>query len=425
MSATRPKTDLSRIGPPRPMREGDRRGGRWHRAAAWSVIAFLPMAAVAVLPFHGSASAGATSILSGAWDGGVGASALLRGGRSDIFGAFAWDGATAQGSFVQLSFSPATGILGPVVSRQGNDSTVVVEWATTLPYSTYAPPVVDGPLFVAQSANVTITAHDDASGLVEFRTLASGAVLALRLNGTVTGVTGEPTTTWWPQATLSFTAAGNVGRLFLGAGSFSVTGSTVYATMSPNDLLALRLTPSSADAQELRGAVMEAFASGRLAAEFGLVATSDGGWIENSARYRRALVTTTQGVLPGNASVRLTAMARQGGLVLLAFDLATMPADAGHRILIEANGSAIPEVDNPYALLYGNLSPSGGPAFARLGLGATTLLVYLPSLDWTTVQVTSLPAPPTPADVGSEVAAVLALALVSIAAAVMFRRPAE
>lgn len=386
------------------------------------MIAFLPIAAVAALPFHAAASTGASMAPMGDLDG-MGASALLRGWRSDMFGAFAWDGTMARGTFVQLSFSSATGILGPVASRQGNESSVVVEWATTLPYSSFSPPFVDGPVFITQSANLTITAHDDASGLIEFRTLASGTVLALRLNGTVTDVTGETAATWWPQSTLSFTAGGNVGRLFLGAGSFNVTGNTVYATMSPNDLLALRLTPSSADAQDLRGAVMEAFASGRLAAEFGLVATSNGGWIENSARYRRALVSATQGVLPGNASVRLTAMAEQGGLVLLAFDPATMPADASHRLVLQANGTAIPEVDNPYALLYGNLS--GGPAFARLGLSATTLLVYLPSLDWTTVQVTSVPAPPAPADLGSEVAAILALAMVSVAAAVMFRRTGD
>lgn len=409
------------------MRTGDRQGGRWRRVAAWSVIAFLPMAAVAVLPFHAAASTGTpgSELRASALDGGVGASALLRGWRSDMFGSFAWDGMTAQGSFVQLSFSPVTGLLGPVMSRQGNESSAVVEWATSLPYSVYAPPFVDGPLFVARSENLTITAHDDASGLLEFRTLASGTVLALRLNGTVTGVTGPATATWWPQNTLSFTAGGSVGRLFLGAGSFSVTGNTVYATMSPNDLLALRITPSSADAQDLRGGVMEAFASGRLAAEFGLVATPDGGWIENSARYRRALVSAIQDVQPGNASVRLTAMAEQNGLVLLAFDPATMPADIGHRLVLETNGTAIPEVSDPYALLYGNLSPSGGPVFARLGLSATTLLVYLPSLDWTTVQVTSVPAPPAPANIGSEVAAILALALVSVAAAIMFRRPED
>lgn len=400
-------------------------------AAALTVITLLPAAALSFsmqarampgpmsmapldsggTPLHGTAGLDAPTV-----------DALLRGWESGLFGSFGYNGTTADGSFVQLVFTPSKGMISSYLAKRGTETLAIVESISVVPSTEFAEPYVNGPVFTAMSPWLTITAHDDSAGQLEFRTGAEPRTIVFQLNSLLADVTDRSTSMGWPEATLSFAVGESRGRLLLGAGTFNVTGATVIASMTANDLLVMRIMPGFVSDRPQPSAILDAFGSGRLAAEFALVARSDGGWIENSFRYRLELVASPTMVQPCHASLGISSPTDREGLVLLAFDPMTMPADPAHALVVKTNGSEIPEAPDVLGVFYASPNGQTGPFYSRSTPNATVLAVYLPSLRSVTIDVTSVPVVQPASDWTTEAAMVLALGVVSVAAAVMFRR---
>ncbi|HEY7588598.1 MAG TPA: hypothetical protein VIB49_07640 [Thermoplasmata archaeon] len=399
-------------------------------AAALTALAFLPLAVIASTPVRGSSpTTEASRDLSGLpfhASAGLDAptvDAIRRGWLSGLFGSFRWDGFAAQGAFAQFSFNTATGEIVSYLARRGSESLAIVESIELVPAVAFDHVVADGPVFKATSDAVMVSAHDEPSALLGIRSGAGSRRVVFHFIDSLTNVTAQSMSTIWPQAELAFSVGETHGRLLLGTGSFNVSGAVVVANLDPNDLLAMRIVPAFAEEKAARTAVLDSFASGRLAAEFALVAKSGGGWVETSARFRNGLVTNSASVAEGSATVQLGSIADRDGLLLLAFDPKTMPADATHRLLVTLNDAEIPEVEDTTETFYAIAGSQEHAYYTRLAMNATVLAVYLPNLQSSTVQVRSLETPSPPSDViGVEIAAAAALGVVSIAAGVMFRR---
>lgn len=408
------------------------RSRRAKTAAALAALALLPVAALAVAPIH-AAAASEASLLSVSGPLHPGASdydpptmdALLRGWKSDLFGSFAWDGFTVLGSFVQFSLNPSTGELHSFSALRGNASLPIFTSIHVSPSTAFSSTSVYGPTLSAANENLTLAAHDEPSGLLEVRTAAAPRNITFRFMDSANPVTAVSTSSAWPQAILSFQVGDTRGRMVLGSGAFNVTNGTVTALLDSDDLLALRIVPGFEDEPIARAAVLEAFASGRLAAEYALVSKWDGGWVESSAHYWRDLISNATEVTQGQVSVQFTSPMDRDGLAVLAFDPSTMPADESHRLVVTVNGAEIPEVTDMGGTLYAALGPEVAAYYVRLPMNATALAIYLPTFRWSTIQVAS-EASPAPTDpLGLEIAAAAALGLVAVAAAVMFRRQEE
>jgi len=225
-------------------------------------------------------------------------------------------------------------------------------------------------------------------------------------------------------STVSFSIEGEEARLFLGSGSFNVTGTRVLAEMASPDLLVFKsVPPASTNKAEWR-AVLEAISAGQVVAELDLVATADGHWLQNSARYRIDVAAWPLAVRPRAASVQVDTLRPGGAIVLFAFDPQTMPTDGSAELRVSANGDAVNRSDDTLTLFYTFDSVARNASYTLLPLPGTVVAVYLPSLSAVSVDIVSLPPPaPRPAfDPGSEAAMVAALAIVSLAAARMLRR---
>src|SRR6266566_4699569 len=192
----------------------------------------------------------------------------------------------------------------------------------------------------------------------------------------------------------------------------------------PRDRLVFKsVPPASTNKAEWR-AVLDAISAGQVVAELDLVATSDGHWMQNPARYRIDVAAWPLAVRPREASVQVDTLRPGGAIVLFAFDPRTMPINGSAQISVSANGKALNRSDDPLTLFYTFDSVARNASFTLLPLPGTVMAVYLPSLAAVSIDIVSLPpAAPAPAfDAGSEAAVIAALAIVSVAAARMLRR---
>lgn len=408
-----------------------RQGGclrRLHRAAASLVVlTLLPVAALVAVPHAPSASALAWNV---AWNPGTpqpedmslpAVEAMQRSQASNLFAAFSWDGMVASGPYVRFVNPTGSGTILDYSVVNGTLTTPLVESIQVNGEPAFGFPTVSGATFSLSTDNLLIVAHDEPMALLEIRTFARAQNLTIQLPEAATGLKVTHATVW-PASTLSFTNGNDSGRLIIGRGNLWGSGTTLVASLTPGDYLALRAVPNFVEHPAERAAILEAFASGHLAAEFDLVAMAGGGWLENSAQYLPDPGSVRRSVGFGDAAVGFGASASGGGLVLLAFDPETMPADAAHRLEVRSNGTDVPQTTDPLASLFGLPGSLDGATYGRLSMNATVLAVYLPSLRNTDIEIQSVAAPQPGLDGPTEFAIVAAMFVVAVAAAVMFRR---
>ncbi len=393
-------------------------------AAALTVLSLLPVAFVGSAPSH--ASAGLLPIYSSSTPGSTNGETPY---SSFLFGSFAYDEPQGQvlGSYVKFSYIAP---MGPIRSYLATGALSPVLYIGSIDVGPFLPlrdPKVSGPTFFVQGYDVEIRAHDDPTGLLEIRTMSSREVTielpasATNISQHATEVTGPGS---WPASSVSYTVGEDHARLVLGAGSFTVTGTQVVAHMGQSDLLVFKAVPAASPYKAEWRAVLDAIAAGQVVAEFDLVATSGGAWVENSARYRIDLAGWPQQVAPGKASVHVNSTAPVGAVLLLAFDPATMPADATREIRVRANGADVNVTADALGLFYSPESRASETSYTVLPLPGTVIAVYLPSLASTSVEVESAvtPAPPIAFEADSILALSLAVIIVAGAASLMFRR---
>jgi hypothetical protein len=216
------------------------------------------------------------------------------------------------------------------------------------------------------------------------------------------------------------------GRFLLGAGSFSVSGTRLVAHMRDSDLLVFKSVPPFLEARSEWRIVLDAITAGRVVAEMDLIATAGGQWIQNVVRYRIGLAAWALSVQPAAVSIQVDSLLPGGAVVLLAFDAATMPAREPRQLVVKTNGHAIGRTDDSLMVLFANDPPRGAPRYALLSLPGTVLAVYLPTLAAISIEVASvLPPSPGTFDLGTEVAMILALGIVCVAAVRMLRHRPE
>ena len=350
------------------------------------------------------------------------ADALQRSRSSDLFAPFSWDGLLASGPFLRFGYLPGTDIIQDYSAVNGTLGTVLVDSIEVPGFVPTSGPELASATFTIANRDLSIVAHDEPMALLELRTLGSPHDVTIRLPRATTNLRVSQATSW-PSSSLSFTNGVGNGRIIVGRGNLTVSGTNVTAFLAASDYLAIRAAPAFAEHATERGAILDAFASGRLAAEFDFVAISGGGWIENSAQYDTVVGPVQRSVGFNSATLQLGLRGSKGGLVLLAFDPMPMPADAGHQITVRANASEIPETADPFASLFSLPGSSDHPAYVRLGMNATVLAVYVPSLGSVSLDIESVAIPTQGFDRPTQLAIVAALFVVALAAAVMFRRP--
>lgn len=333
-----------------------------------------------------------------------------------------WDGQQAVGSYVFFQY--AEGRIAAYSAVNGSASVPLIDRVDVQGFAPTGLPTVSGPTFVATANSTVVTIHDEPMALLEIRSLDAPRTVVLQFPSG-SAITEIAHSNAWPRSTLGFTVNGGRGSLILGAGTLNVNGGRVVASLSTWDYLAVKAIPSFAPNRAERSALLDAFVSGRLVAEYGLVAMSEGGWIENSAQFRNSIRTASESVEFSKTVIELGASPGQGGIILVAFDPQTMPADPSHHLVVKLNGTDVTETTDAMAPLYGAPAAGDQPVFARLPMNATVLAVYIPDLRATLLDITSLPLPPSAIDTGTLAAMVAALALVSVAAAEMFRHRPE
>jgi len=341
-----------------------------------------------------------------------------------LFAAFTYDRGRVLGTYVRFAYNATSGgvtsVFGGVVGE------TPVPYLDSIAIDGFPPArsaAAHGPIFEADGYLVTLTAHDDPTGLFEIRSEMARAV-TIELPASATNISLLSAPGLARASTVSFTIQGEEARLFLGSGSFNVTGTRVLAEMASPDLLVFKsVPPASANKAEWR-AVLDAISAGQVVAELDLVATTDGHWMQNPARYRIDVAAWPLAVRPRAASVQVDSLRPGGAIVLFAFDPDTMPTNGSAQLSVSANGDVLNRSDDTLTLFYTFDSVERNASYTILPLPGTVVAVYLPSLAAVSIDILSLPPPgPRPAfDPGSEAAVVAALAIVSVAAAHMLRR---
>lgn len=392
-------------------------------AAALVALTLLPVAVLVVSahPGPGPAPPGPAPFALSARDVETpSVEALQRSEASDLFAPFSWNGVAATGPFVSFGFTPTTGTISGYSAVNRSSVEVLVQTIQIVAFTETMSPQLVGATFVANGLGITLIAHEEPMALLEIETTTPSRSVVLSFPATASGLQVSHATAW-PHATLSFEIGGSAGRVILGKGTMTVNGTKVTATLESNDYLALRAVPSFADHIAQRNAILDAFASGRLAAEYDLVAMTNGGWLENAAEYQPDLSLISGGVSFSTAVLTMNTLTSRDGLVLLAFDPRTMPSDAIHELVVTNNGIRVAEAQDPLGPLYASQGASSQASFSQLAMNATVLAIYLPSLAASSLQVESVAMPAPGLDGGTEMAMVAAVFVVSVAAAVMFR----
>ena len=340
-----------------------------------------------------------------------------------LFAAFTYDRGLVFGTYTRFAYNATSGIVTTVSGVAGDTQ---VPYLGSIAIDGFPPArsaAAHGPIFEADGYLVTLTAHDDPTGLIEIRS-EMARLVTIELPASATNISVLSAPGLMRASTVSFTIDGEEARLFLGTGSFNVTGTRVLAAMASPDLLVFKsVPPASTNKAEWR-AVLDAISAGQVVAELDLVATSDGHWMQNPARYRIDVAAWPLAVRPREASVQVDTLRPGGAIVLFAFDPRTMPINGSAQISVSANGKALNRSDDPLTLFYTFDSVARNASYTLLPLPGTVMAVYLPSLAAVSIDIVSLPpAAPAPAfDAGSEAAVIAALAIVSVAAARMLRR---
>ena len=348
--------------------------------------------------------------------------ALKRSEASNLFAPFVWDGELVSGPFVAFDFSMRTNAIVGYFAVNRTNMSLLVNTVRIANFTPTSAPVISGATFTAMGSGVSLAVHDEPMALMEIRNEGQARAVELQFPSETKDLTVIRSAAW-PQSSLAFAVGGNRGRLIVGRGNLSVNGTTVTAALQPGDYLALRAVPAFAEHAAERSAVLAAFGSGRLAAEYDLVAMSSGGWLENSAQYETGLVASSSEVGFSQAEINLGTSEPHGGLVILAFDPQTMPVDGHHTLVVMENGLDVPLAPDPVASLYDLPGTSGRASYALLNMNATVLVIYLPDLSATPLRVESVSSTAGGIDWPTELAMIAAAFVVSVAAAIMFRRP--
>src|SRR5712692_6269036 len=367
-------------------------------AATFTVLSLLPVALSGSAPSHASP---VLRPISASDLGGVPVGDIPW--PDALFAAFTYDRGLVLGTYMRFAYNATSGNVTTVSGGVAGDTQV--SYLDSIAIDGFPPArsaAAHGPIFEADGYLVTLTAHDDPTGLIEIRSeMARLVTIVLPPSATNISVLSAPGLV--RASTVSFTIDGEEARLFLGAGSFNVTGTRVLAAMASPDLLVFKsVPPASTNKAEWR-AVLDAISAGQVVAELDLVATSDGHWMQNPARYRIDVAAWPLAVRPRAAM---------------------MPIDGSAQISVSANGAPLNRSDDTLTLFYTFDSVSRNASYTLLPLPGTVVAVYLPSLAAVSIDIVSLPpAAPAPAfDSGSEAAVIAALAIVSVAAARMLRR---
>jgi hypothetical protein len=348
--------------------------------------------------------------------------AVRRASESGLFAAFAWDGYQAKGSFVQFAYGSEPGVFTQVSAILAPDTTTLVDSITIAPFTPEGMPTAFGATFLVNGSGLLVTAHDDPTALLEFRTSGTPHVVTLRFPPSVTSISPVTRSSRWPASALAFNVGATSGRLLLGGGTMNVSDDTVTANLTSTDLLVFRTVPSFAPDRLGRDALLAAFGAGRIIADFSLVAGSNGTWAENSARFRVDLSALPSAVQTSRASVLIASMRGIAGLIVIGFDPATMPGDGTHEIVVRANGNVVPQFDGDLATMIATSSAAGRASFSRMAMNATVVAVYVPGIVTMTLSISSEPAPAL-IDLGTALAIFAALLVVMYAGMRMFRRP--
>ncbi len=348
--------------------------------------------------------------------------AVRRSQESNLFAPFSWDGLLCSGPFIRFGYLAGDDTL---VNYDGVNGTQTIRLLNSVQISNFAPapPVVSAATFIVSSRDVTVTVHDEPMGLMEIRTLDAPHTVTIQLPSDTNELRVSYSTTW-PSSSLSFADHNVSGRIILGSGNLTISGTQVSASLSGADYLAIRALPEFVAQASEHEAILDAFASGRLAAEIDFVAVSTGGWIENFAEYHDSFGTINRSVEFGSAAVQLGMPDWGAGLILLAFDPSTMPADSLHRLVVLANSTEVPATSESLASLWTAAGASERPVYTRLDMNATVLGVYVPQLNGTTLEIQSISVPPPGISRATQIAIAAAMFVVAVAAVIMFRRDA-
>src|SRR5207245_4648489 len=210
-----------------------------------------------------------------------------------------------RGTYVQFEYISTSGGVRYVFG--GDMGETPVPSLDSIAIGGFAPArsaAVHGPIFEADGYLVTLTAHDDPTGLIEIRS-EMARLVTIELPPSATNISLLSAPGLDRASTVSFTSDGEEARLFLGAGSFNVTGTRVLAAMASPDLLVFKsVPPASTNKAEWR-AVLDAISAGQVVAELDLVATSDGHWMQNPARYRIDVAAWPLAVRPRAARMQV------------------------------------------------------------------------------------------------------------------------
>src|SRR5256884_7807008 len=188
--------------------------------------------------------------------------------------------------------------------------------------------------------------------------------------------------------------------------------------MASHDLLVFKSVPAASTNKAEWRAVLDAISAGQVVAELDLIATADGHWMQNPARYRIDVAAWPLAVRPRAASVQVDTLRPGGAIVLFAFDPDTMPTDGAARLSVSANGDAVNRSDDTLTLFYTFDSVARNASYTLLPLPGTVVAVHPPSPSAGPGGNVNLPppAPPAAVDPGLESAYVAPLAKGTIAA---------
>src|SRR3989475_7283252 len=340
-------------------------------AATFTVLSLLPVA------LSGSAPSHASPVLRPISDfdlGGVPVGDITW--PTALFAAFTYDRGLVFGTYTRFAYNATSGIVTTVSGVAGDTQVPHLGSIAIDGFPPARSAAAHGPIFEADGYLITLTAHDDPTGLIEIRS-EMARVVTIELPASATNISLLSASGLARASTVSFTIQGEEARLFLGSGSFNVTGTRVLAEMASPDLLVFKSVPAASTNKAEWRAVLDAISAGQVGAERDPGATADGPLIQKPPPDRSDRPARAPPRRPRAPSVQVDTLRPGGAIVLFAFDPSTMPTDGSAQLSVSANGEAVNRSDDTLTLFYTFDSVARNASYTLLPLPGTVVAGYL------------------------------------------------
>lgn len=302
---------------------------------------------------------------------------LERAEEARLFARFTYADGTATGRFVTFSLDPVTGVLRDYAVRSGNSTTSFFATVTPSGFVGNGTPAVHGARLSLDGQNATFSAHNNPTGLFQYRGEGLSVAFEAASGATVTADNNR---------TATVAISGQHGHVIAtGNGTLTVSGTTITVSGAHGVLFAAHPTGNeSGMATANLHAVRDALTQDRVGGMLSVV-NADGAAVTDATYMGVAM--RARNVSQGRANVTVSSPEPAGKSVVIFLDETVVNGTQGANVTVTLDGRPVPRAANAAAAL--NASTGQGVFHVTNATQGVQVIVSVPGFSEHDIGITT------------------------------------